>query len=114
MAEKSKKELQVQYKDREIIGGVYAIKNNVNGKMLIDAGTDLRGLKNRFGFAVKTGSCIYLKMQNDWTAQRGAGFDFEVLEELKKDDAQTAAQFRADLSLLKQMWVEKLSDNELY
>ncbi|MDR2560218.1 MAG: GIY-YIG nuclease family protein, partial [Holophagales bacterium] len=87
-----KKELQAQYKDREIIGGVYIIKNELNGKILFAGSSDLQGSKNRFEFSKQTGSCVDMKLQKDWSKQGGEQFVFEVLEELKKGETQTAEE----------------------
>lgn len=111
---KTKKELQALYKEREIVGGVYVIKNTLNNKLLLEADTDLQGSKNRFEFAQKTGSCVDMKLQKDWAAQGCGQFVFEVLEELKKSETQTAADFKADVALLKEIWLEKLSGENLY
>ena len=109
-----KKELQNRYREREIVGGIYAIKNILNNKVFLEASTDLRGTKNRFEFAQKTGSCIHVKLQNDWNDNGGMNFAFEVLEELQKGDTQTAEGFKADLMLLKEMWLESMSGTEFY
>ena len=109
-----RKELRSQYAEREIVGGVYAVRNTLNNKLLIDAATDLKGSKNRFEFARKTGSCVYIKLQQDWTKQGSDQFTFEVLEELKKGETQTQAEFRADIDLLRELWREKLSAEDLY
>ena len=109
-----KNELQAQYKEREIIGGVYSITNMSNQKMLLTATTDLQGRKNRFEFSQKTGSCVEMKLQSDWNKQGGGQFVFEVLEELKKGESQTAEEFRADIDVLGAMWLEKLSDRDFY
>ena len=111
---KSKKELQSIYKEREIIGGVFAIKNTLNDKLFLDATTDLRGIKNRFEFSQKTGSCTLMKLQSDWSKYGGDIFVFEVLEELAKSSMQTNDEFKADVNLLKAMWLEKLSGSDLY
>ena len=111
---KTAKELQMQYKERQIIGGVYAIRNLANNKLLLDAAVDLQGSKNRFEFSCKTGSCVNMKLQNDWNAQGGGQFTFEILEELKKGETQTQAEFKADIDLLKKLWLEKLSNETLY
>jgi hypothetical protein len=111
---KTKKELIAQYKGREIIGGVYAIKNTLNNKLLLRAAVDLKGSKNRFEFSLKTGSCVDMKLQNDWNKQGGEQFVFEVLEEFKKDETQTEEGYKADIEVLREMWIEKLSDRDLY
>jgi len=112
--ESTKKELRSQYKEREIIGGVYLIRNTMNNKVFIDATADLQGSKNRFEFSVETGSCVYMKLLSDWKEQSGSGFAFEVLEELRKSETQTPENFKSDLGLLKSMWLEKLSGEQLY
>jgi len=111
---RTKKDMQSEYKEREIIGGVFAIKNTQSGKMLLDAAVDLQSSKNRFEFAKKSGSCINMKLQADWNACGGECFAFEVLEELKKGETQTQAEFNADIKLLKKMWLEKSAKEDLY
>jgi hypothetical protein len=111
---KTRKELQAQYKERKIIGGVYAIKNTRKDKLLLDVSTDLRGSSNRFDFAKKTGSCVNVKLQSDWNEQGSDDFAFEVLEESEKGETQTDAEFKADIDLLKEMWLERLSGGNLY
>jgi len=111
---KTKKELQAQYKEREVIGGVYAIKNMLNNKLLLAVTTDLQGSKNRFAFSLKTGSCVDMKLQGDWRNHGSEQFVFEVLEELKKGNAQTAEEFKADIDTLKEIWLDKLSGRDFY
>jgi hypothetical protein len=111
---KTKKELLAQYKEREIVGGVYAITNTLNNKLFLEATTDLQKSKNRFDFAQKTDSCVHTKLQSDWSQQGGGQFAFEVLDELKKDEAQTMEEFKVDVGVLKKMWFDKLSDRDFY
>ena len=109
-----RKELQTQYKEREIVGGVYLIRNTPKNKILLDASVNLQSSKNRFEFAQKTGSCVYLKLQEDWAEQEHSQFAFEVLEELKKSETQTPSEFKTDVELLKEIWLEKLSAEDFY
>jgi hypothetical protein len=110
-----KKEILAQYKEREIIGGAYIIRNTLENKLLLDATTDLQSIKNRFEFSQKTGSCVYPKLQKDWSEHGGSAFVLEVLEELKKGGTQTDVEYKADIGFLKEMWLEKLSkDGNLY
>jgi hypothetical protein len=114
MESKTKKELQAQYKERKVVGGVYAVRNTRSNKLLLEAAADLQGSRNRFDFAKATGSCVYTKLYADWAEQDSGDFAFEILEELEKGETQTDKEFKADLELLKEMWLEKLSDSELY
>ena len=109
-----KKELQSQYSAREVIGGVYLIRNTHTNRILLDAAVDLQGSRNRFEFAQKTGSCVYLKLNQDWSAQENSHFRFEILEEVKKGEGQTQEEFKADIALLKDLWQEKLADEVFY
>jgi hypothetical protein len=111
---KSKKELQAEYKERKVIGGVFAIKNTLTGRILLDSTPDLQGSINRFEFAKKTGSCVSMKLQKDWHPLEAPPFTLEVLEELEKTGNQSDAEFRADLLTLKEIWLEKLADADLY
>jgi len=114
MADSIKKDLKAQYRDREAVGGVYLIRNTLNGMLLIDAATDLSSIKNRFEFSLKTGSCVNMKLQKDWLKQGSSSFTLEILEEITKGDTQTDAGFKADVGLLKQIWLEKLSGEDFY
>jgi hypothetical protein len=111
---KTKKELQAEYKERKIIGGVFAVKNTLTGKMLLDSSADMRGSINRFEFSKKTGSCMSMKLQKDWKPTDAPPFIIEVLEELEKGNNQTDAEFKSDLLTLKEIWLEKLADSDLY
>ena len=111
---KNKKEILVKYKEREIIGGIYAITNTLNNKIFVGATTNLQGSKNRFEFSQKTGSFVEMKLRSDWNKQGSEQFVFEVLEELKKGETQSEQEFKADIDILKEMWLEKLSDKVLY
>lgn len=114
MDKQAKKEIQAQYKEREMVGAVYGIRNTQNGKLFVDVSTDLRGMRNRFEFSVQSGACVQKKLEADWKAQHGKGFLFEVLEELRSDNTQSTTAFKEELLLLKELWLERLTDEELY
>lgn len=114
MAAKDRKQLVAEYKERPVSGGVFSIRNTVTGKQLIDCAVDLAGSRNRFEFSRQTGSAVTLKLQADWKRLGGDSFEFEILEELKQGENQTAGEFREDLKALKALWLEKFSAEELY
>jgi len=109
-----KKELITQYKQRKVVGGIYAIKNNQNGKMFIDGTTDIKGMQNRFSFSQKTGSCVNTKIHNDWSSYGCSSFSFEILDELAKKEEQTISEFREEIDLLKEIWLDKHPNENLY
>jgi len=105
-----KKEIINQYKNRKQTGGVFAIKNTLSGKWYVDSAPDTEAAKNRFEFMGDS----FIKIANDYKSQKGEGFVFEVLDELQKGDSQTDKEFQDDLSMLKSIWLEKLSGQPLY
>jgi len=114
MENRNKKELQDAYKQRKVIGGLCAIRNTVNGKMLLAAVSNLQGYRNRFEFARGSAGCIDLKLKADWEQYGKDAFDFVILEELEKNDTQTDKEFSDDVRILKEMWLEKHDSAELY
>ena len=107
-----KKELIAAYKERKVVGGVYAIKNTLSGRRMIEATTDMCGSKNRFDFAQRNNLCVNKKIEAEWKKLGAGSFAFEVLEELEKEPAQTSEKFQADVAALKELWLEKLSGED--
>jgi len=110
----TRKEMQAAYKEHKVIGGICAIKNMANGKMLLSAVVDIQGYKNRFAFSKSTGGCVSTKLQKDWNEFGADAFTFEVLEELIKKETQTPKEFNDDIETLKEIWLEKLDLEMLY
>ncbi len=114
MEKQSKKDRLAQYKQRTITGGVAAVKNTANGKILLISAVDLHGCRNRFEFSQKMGGCMHMQLQDDWKKYGTEVFSFEVLEQLEKKDTQTAEEFSDDIKTLEQLWREKLASDRLY
>jgi hypothetical protein len=108
-----RKELTSQYQERKITGGVYLIENTRGGQSLLEATTDIRGSKNRFDFSQKTNSCVNLKLRRDWEKDGPDAFVFQVLEEHVKGETQTMKEFEADIAVLKDLWLEKFSMEDI-
>jgi hypothetical protein len=109
-----KKQMRAAYKERVVLGGVYAITNNATGKRLVESTQSLEGMRNRFEFSQTTGSAVSPRLQQDWNTYGSESFTFEVLEELEKGETQTSQAFAGDLKTLKEMWLEKADPTELY
>jgi hypothetical protein len=102
-----KKEQIAAYKEREVVGGVYAIRNALSGWKILETTTDMRGSRNRFDFARKNNMCVHKRMEDDWRKSGASAFTFEVVEELTKDPTQTMENFQADVAALKELCLEK-------
>lgn len=114
MDQESKKRITAEYKERKVIGGICAVKNTANGKLLLLTAPELQTMRNRFEFTQKINSCFNPKLQKDWTLYGKESFSFEVLEELKKKEDQTSREFAEDLKVLEEMWREKFEAGQLY
>lgn len=115
MTEKeTKKKLITGYKERIQTGGVYIIRNNKNNKIFLDYSADIGAISNRFEFSKQMNFCVNAKLKKEWDAFGGDAFSLEVLETLEKNETQTAKSFSEDLSLLKDLWFEKLNKEDIY
>ncbi len=95
-----RREISKQYRERKLHGGVYSITNTANGRYLVGHVADLASVRNRFQFAVTTGSAVDPRLREDWQAMGPGAFTFEVLEELEQRPGQTQAEFMDDLTAL--------------
>ena len=110
----TKKKMQSSYKEREKVGGAFVVVNCENDKVMIDASTDIQGAINRFDFSKKTGSCVYLKLNEDWIKHGKEAFKLEVLETITKKPEQTDEDFKEDVEVLKNLWLEKMANRLTY
>lgn len=109
-----KKQLKTQYKERKIIGGVYRITNQKNGRFYLNKTADLQGSHNWFSGCCTTGICTHPRLAKEWNEYGKDSFAFEVLETWEKDAAQTDLEFENDLKELLEIWNEKLKQNNRY
>jgi hypothetical protein len=110
----SRRDLSKAYKERTQHGGVYTITNSVNGKYLLGVTPDLASMRNRFQFAVSTGSAVDMRLRADWQQFGGKAFSLDVLEELDQKPDQTEARFLDDLRALEQLLRAQLDPDKSY
>lgn len=109
-----RREISKQYRERRLRGGVYTIANTVNGRYLIGHTADLASVRNRFQFAVTTGTTVDPRLRDDWQAMGPDAFSLDVLEELEQRPGQTQAEFMDDLIALEQMLRAGLDPSKEY
>lgn len=110
----TRKEKINQYKERKIIGAVYTITNTKSGKYLIGHAANVQSVKNRFQFALMTGSTLHPKLQKDWQELGAQAFTLTILEELEQKPNQTHADFMDELQTLEEMWLANLDASQAY
>jgi group I intron endonuclease len=103
----SRKELIRNYKERQKPAGVFQIKNNVNGKVLLGSSLNLEGPLNSHRFMLTTGNHRNKALQNDWNAFGENHFVFEILETVKVTD-DPYFSLKDELALLEEIWLERL------
>ncbi len=104
---KSIQDIKREYKERKKPAGVFMVKNTANGKVLLGSSLNLEGPLNGHKFMLTTGSHRNEALQKDWNTYGGDKFVFEILEVVKvKDDPNF--NLEDELTLLEQIWIEKL------
>ncbi len=104
---KNLRDVKREYKERRKAAGVFQVKNTANGKVLLGSSMNLEGPLNRNKFMLTIGRHPNVVLQRDWDATGPGNFIFEVIEEVKVSDD---PHFDVDdeLTLLEQIWLEKL------
>ncbi len=103
-----KKALIREYKETRRPMGVYCVRNNVNGKLLVGKSTDLPAILNRQRAQLRTCSHPNPTLQKELVEYGADAFEVEVLDTLEVRD-QADYDPSADLRTLEQMWLDKLS-----
>ena len=97
-----------EYKDALRPMGVYRVRNTANGKSLIGSSINLPAILNRHRAQLAMGLHTNHALQKDWDEFGPEVFVFETLDTLKPPD-QPGYDPSADLRVLEEMWLEKLS-----
>ncbi len=103
-----RKALIREYKETQRPIGIYCIRNTVNGKLLVGTSRDLPSILNRQRAELRMGSHTNQALRKDLDEYGAEAFEVEVLDTLTVPD-QADYDPSADLRILEQMWLEKLS-----
>lgn len=87
--------------------GIWAIRNLVNDKVLIGASLNLSGMHNRNLSQLQWNGHPNKALQADWNELGSDRFSFEILDEISPRP-DPAYDYRADLVLLEEMWLDNL------
>jgi hypothetical protein len=111
-----RRELLDEYRSRRPEAAVYAIRNTVDGRALLDITVNLPALRNRIDFARATGSIAALdgRLANDIRTLGLDVFELEVLEVVTPEPGSTDDELREELATLAALWREKLGREALY
>lgn len=103
----SRAELRRAYKEAPRQAGIFQIKNLDSGKLLLGSSTNLHGPLGKHRFMLSIGRHDNPDLQADWNRLGPDAFRFEILEVIKPSD-DPAFNLEDELTLLEQIWLEKL------
>ena len=102
-----KKALLREYKETPQPMGVFQIKNNVTGKLLLLKALNLPGIINRHQLELRRGMHRNSQLQADWNQYGEAAFSFDILATLKPDEY-LPEYYPTAVNDLFEAWLEKL------
>lgn len=102
----TKKELKNQYKETKFPMGVFQIKNQVNGKILIDSGLNMPAKWKRHLTELKFGSHRNKGLQEEWNQFGETAFVYEVVAELAYKSA--TEDYGKEVAVLAELYLEEL------
>jgi group I intron endonuclease len=105
--EKTRAELKRAYREASRQAGIYQIRNTRSGKILLGSSTNLHGPLNKHRFMLSIGRHDNAALQEDWNRNGPDAFSFDILEVVKPSD-DPAFCLEDELTLLEQIWLEKL------
>jgi hypothetical protein len=101
-------ELKLEYKNRPQNIGIFQVKNEKNGKILIGSSLNLDKAFNRLIFGLSYGDIHQNKeLMQDWQEYGQERFSFQILDQLKPSE-DPLYDYRDDLETLEDLWLEKL------
>jgi len=103
----SKKDIKREYKERKKPAGVFQVRNTVNSKVLIGSSLNLEGILNSQKFKLSIGGHPNKELQEEWNEYGSDKFSFEILEVIQDNDDPNF-NLTDELTLLEQIWLEKL------
>ena len=103
----TKKELKNQYKELKFPMGVFQIKNQINGKILLDSGLNMSAKWKRHLTELKFGSHRNKVLQQEWNQFGENAFVYEVIAELEYKDP--TENYGKEVAVLETMYLEELA-----
>ena len=96
-----------QYLQAVTRAGVYAIRNTVTGRALVDGSANVQGALNRQRFELRQGTYLNGLLSREWSLYGESSFTFEVLDVVKPSE--DAAFDRArELGDLVALWRDEI------
>ena len=113
MEKLQKKQLAKEYVQTHRQMGVYEIKNNATGKVLIGSSLDLDKIFNRYQFTLNFGVHTNKELQQDWKQFGEGSFSFRILETVKPQEeflqsGDDLNKYKQEVEQLEQLWLDEI------
>lgn len=108
-----KKELKEAYKQMKTQMGLLIIRSNFSNKYYLEASQNINATMNGARFRLNANSHLYKELQRDWNQYGESSFTIELLEELEYGEDESKTDYKEDLTVLEEMWLEKLTQEGL-
>lgn len=99
--------LKRQYLETKTRAGVYAIRNRVNGRVLLAGSNNAQAAINRHRFQLKYGSHRNRELTRDWQQHGESAFTFEIVDLVDFRD-EPDFDVGEELEALVALWREEL------
>ena len=96
-----------EYKESPPDAGIFAVRNQTNGRLLLGRSPNVRGALNRARFQLGVGSHQNVDLQGEWEEYGADSFVFEVLESVDPND-EKVHDLPEELRVLEELWLEQL------
>lgn len=83
---KDRKAAIAAYKERKVIGGIYAVRCRATDRRWIGWAPNLSTIQNRLWFALRLGTSPHRTLQAAWTEHGGESFVLEEVERLDEEE----------------------------
>jgi hypothetical protein len=100
--------LKQQYLDNAPAAGVFSIRHETSGRVLLGAAANAEGALNRHRFELRRLAHRHAALQADWRADGEAAFRFEVVDTVKPRPDDPRFDAAAELQALLALWRDEL------
>jgi len=111
MKGEARKAAVAAYKERKVVGGVYAVRCAASGETWVGHWPNIETIQTRLWFTLRQGTHPRKELVEAWRRHGEAQFSFEILERL--EDEPSSYTRDSDLKDLASRWRETLKANPI-
>ena len=101
------KTLKREYLETKTRAGVYAIRNQITGRVFVAGSTNVQGALNRHQFELRSGHHRNARLAQDWREHGESNFQFDILDLVKPSEDPTF-NVAQELAMLVSLWRQEI------